>query len=417
MSLAKNKTTNFEVARPRGQRVVFLVNGIFGECVGGGDVFFYYMARAAMAAGYDVHFIGGHALKQHLERENLPLNLTLTDHRVGRLGDVSTLSGQFRLLWNYFCRMLSTLPKLSKVRADDLVYGVSEYWFDTVPVMLCRARAKSFHLGMMAPTLGEIIKKTRGDVTPMRLPSLFFWLSQQFSARLFRLCKKGIITYPHPEIKEYLKKFGHADSALWYIGNAGDVQAADRVPEQPKNFDAAWTGRVHPQKGIDDLLETFEWLKKQIPDFRAVVIGKSKDKLEPVVRARGLAENIFFSGLVSEEEKFRLLKSSRVFLMPSRYESWGIVVGEALAAGVPVVAYDLPCNRPVFGDFLRYVKCFDSDAFKQTAADEIQRQRIGENYLTKLNLEGLKKNMDWSASQESFIALMDKLAKENPTSR
>jgi glycosyltransferase involved in cell wall biosynthesis len=405
-----NSPTAPTAALPSKKRIVFFVNGIFGPGVAGGDIFFYYLARAAMAAGHDVHFFGGHALKEHLEREGLPIKLTLTDRRVGRLGDVGTLGGQLRLLWDYFSRFVSSLQKLSEVREDDLAYGVSEYWFDTIPVMLCKARSKSFHLGMMAPTLAEIRRRTRGDVTSLRLPSLYFWLSQQLSARLFRFFPKGVITYPHPEIKDYLKQFGYSDSALWFIGNASDVQAADRVPEQPKIFDAAWTGRVHPQKGIDDLLETFEWLKKQIPDFRAVVIGKSKDKLEPVVRARGLAENIFFSGLVSEEEKFRLLKSSRVFLMPSRYESWGIVVGEALAAGVPVVAYDLPCYRPVFGDFLRYVKCFDSDAFKQTAADEIQRQRIGENYLTKLNLEGLKKNMDWSASQASFIALIDKLA-------
>jgi glycosyltransferase involved in cell wall biosynthesis len=395
-------------SQPRKRRIVFFVNGIFGEGVGGGDIFFYHMARGAKAAGFDVHFFGGHALKTHLEREGLPMNLTLTDKREGKLGDVARLGGQLRLLLDFFWRLAGTLRKLTEVREDDLVFGVSEYWFDTIPVMLCKSRRKSFHLGMKAPTLGEIIKKSRGDVTSMRLPSLYFWLSQQFSARLFRPCKGGVITYPHPEIKDYLRRFGYAESSLWYVGNAGDVQAADRVPEQPKTFDAVWTGRVHPQKGIDDLLSTFVWLKQQLPDFRAVIIGKSQGKLEPVVRELGLGDNVFFSGLVSEEEKFRLLKSSRVFLMPSRYESWGIVVGEALAAGVPVVAYDLPCYRPVFGDFVRYVDCFDNASFQRVAEDEIRRQRAGKDYLKQLDLAGLKKQIDWSASQASFVALMER---------
>jgi glycosyltransferase involved in cell wall biosynthesis len=398
---------------PNHRRIVFFVNGIFGEGIGGGDIFFSYMVRAALRAGYEVYFFGGHALKKYIEREKFPLNLALTDSGPAQLGDVRKLGGQFRLLWDFFRRLVGTLRRLSEVREDDLVYGVSEYWFDTIPVMLCRSRAKMFHLGMMAPTLREIIHKSRGDVTPLRLPSVYFWLSQQFSARLFRFCRNGVITYPHPEIKDYLQRFGFTGERLWYVGNASDVAMADSVPEQVKTFDVVWMGRVHPQKGIDDLLATFERLKERLPDFRGLIIGRSGDKLEPLLRERGLAENITFSGLVSEEEKFRLMKSSRVFLMPSHYESWGIVIGEALASGVPVVAYDLPCYRPVFGNFVRYVDCFNSESFKHMAEAEVRWQRSGENYLTNMDLCGLKKTLDWSAPQASFLSLLRKAAGNN----
>jgi glycosyltransferase involved in cell wall biosynthesis len=394
----------------RRPRVVFFVNGIFSEQIGGGDIFFAYIARAALAAGYPLHFFGGHALKRYLEREGLPLNLTLTDSGMGRLGDTGRLNGQLRLLLDFSRRFVRTMRLLSEVQPDDIAYGVSEYWFDTIPVMRCRARHKAFHLGMMAPRLGEVLFKSRADVTTLRLAAFYFWLSQQFSGRLFRFCRGGVITYPHPEIRDYLMRFGQPESGLWYIPNGSDVALADRVPPQPKQFDVAWMGRVHPQKGIDDLLATLAWLKQQVPDFRAVIIGKSQDKLEPVASRMGLAGNVTFSGLVSEEEKFRLLKSSRVFVMPSRYESWGIVVGEAIASGVPVVAYDLPCYRPVFGDFVRYVKCFDSDGFKRVVEDEVRQQRAGRNFLAGMNPDKLKQTMDWSTAQESFLALLRKLA-------
>lgn len=393
---------------PRCPRVVFFVNGIFSEGIGGGDIFFSYMARAALEAGYPVHFFGGHALKRYSERESLPPNLTLTDNGMAELGDVGRLRGQLRLLLDFSRRFARTMRLLSEVQPDDIAYGVSEYWFDTIPVMRCRARQKAFHLGMMAPRLREVLFKSRADVTTLRLPAFYFWLSQQFSGRLFRFCRRGVITYPHPEIRDYLMKFGHHESNLWYVPNGSDVVMADRVPSQPKQFDVAWMGRVHPQKGIDDLLATLAWLKQQVPDFRAVIIGKSQDKLEPVIGRMGLSESVTFSGLVSEEEKFRLLKSSRVFIMPSRYESWGIVVGEALASGVPVVAYDLPCYRPVFGDFVRYVKCFDSDGFKRTVEDEVRRQRAGRNYLAGMNPGKLKQAMDWSTARESFLSLLQK---------
>jgi glycosyltransferase involved in cell wall biosynthesis len=389
-------------------RVVFFVNGIFGDGVGGGDIYFQHMARAVIGDGHPIHFFGGHALKTFLEKQKLPLNLTLTDSSPGKLGDVSSLAGQFRLLWDFGRRLRRTFPQLDEVKPEDIAYTVSDYWFDTIPLIRCRAKTKILYLGMTAPTLGEIITKGRADVTGVRLPSLYYWMSQQLSLRWFRRVPGGIVTYSHPAIRDYALKFGYSESRLWYVPNGSDAEAADLVPDQAKQFDVVWAGRVHPQKGVDDLLTSFQWLKQQLPDFRAVIIGKSKDALEPVVRQMGLAENITFSGLVSEEEKFRLLKRSRVFAMPSRYESWGIVVGEALVSGVPVVAYKLDCYPGVFGDAVRYVKPFDVEEFKRTLETEVRRQRSGENYLSKLNLPEMKQRLSWATARECFVRLLSR---------
>ena len=359
-----------------------------------------------LTAGFPIHFFGGHVLKRYLEQQGFPLNLTLTDSGEGRLGDVNMLGGQFRLLFDFARRLFGTLRQLDAVQPDDLAYAMSDYWFDTLPLMRCRARAKILYLGMIAPTLGQVLRKSRADVSASRLASLYYWMSQQFSLRFFRLCKNGFVTYSHPDMREYLLRFGYRESQLTYAPNGMDVTAADHTPDQPKKFDVAWTGRVHPQKGIDDLLALLKWLKERLPDFRAVIIGRSKETLEPMVRSLGLEGNVFFSGLVPEEEKFRLLKASRVFAMPSRYESWGIVVGEALASGVPVVAYELQCYRPVFGDFVRYVTPFDREGFLRTVEEEILNQREGKNYLAAMDLPSLKRKLDWGAAQQNFNGLL-----------
>ena len=78
-------STTGQANTPR-PRLVCFVNGIFGEGIGGGDVYFYFIARAALAAGYPIHFFGGHALKRYLGKNQLPMNLTLTDSGMGRLG-------------------------------------------------------------------------------------------------------------------------------------------------------------------------------------------------------------------------------------------------------------------------------------------------------------------------------------------
>ncbi|HEX4264967.1 MAG TPA: glycosyltransferase family 4 protein [Verrucomicrobiae bacterium] len=398
-------------AAPNHQRVVCFVNGVYTKHIGGGDIYFTHIIRGVVDAGFPVHFFGGHALEWFLKFQNLPLNLTLTDRRIADLGDASSFGGQIRLFGDYVKRVLGTLPGLKTVRREDIAFVVSDFWWDTIPLLLCRSTRKILYLGMMAPSLKEVIFRTRADVPRSRIASLHYWATQQFSLRCFRFCRKGFVTYGHPEMRDYLLRFGYRESQMTSVPNAIDVPTVDKVPSQSKQFDIAWTGRVHAQKGIDDLLGTLKWLGERLPDFRAAIIGKSKDTLEPIIREMGLTANVTFSGLVSEEEKFRLLKASRVFVMPSHYESWGIVVGEAVAAGTAVVAYELQCYPSVFGKFVRYVKPFDKDAFNRSVEDEVRNQRAGKSYLAGMDLEKLKRSLSWQASQKAFNKLLAEVEK------
>ncbi|HEY2082624.1 MAG TPA: glycosyltransferase family 4 protein [Verrucomicrobiae bacterium] len=392
-------------------RVVCFVNGVYTKHIGGGDIYFTHIIRGVIDAGYPVHFFGGHALEWFLKFQNLPLNLTLTDRRIADLGDASSFGGQVKLFVDYIRRVCGTLPRLKEVRRGDIGFVVSDFWWDTIPLLLSRSTRKILYLGMMAPSLKEIIFRTRADVPRSRIASLHYWFTQQFSLRCFRFCRTGFVTYGHPEMREYLLRFGYRESQMTSVPNAIDVTTVDRVPPQRKEFDVAWTGRIHAQKGIDDLLATLKSLGERLPDFRAVIIGKSNETLEPLIRDMGLTANVTFSGLVSEEEKFRLLKASRVFVMPSHYESWGIVVGEAVAAGTAVVAYELQCYPSVFGNFVRYVKPFDKDAFSRAVEDEVRNQRAGKSYLTGMDLEKLKRSLSWQASQEAFCKLLAEVEK------
>ncbi|NJM56131.1 MAG: glycosyltransferase family 4 protein, partial [Verrucomicrobiae bacterium] len=371
-----NPTDRGAAPQPR-RRVACFVNGIYSNQIGGGDTYFFHIARAIIESGHPVHFLGGHAFREFLVKKDLPVNLTLTDGGKWRFGTASTLGEQLRLLVDFARRLWGTLLRLGTVERADIAYGMSDFWFDAIPLTFCRAHAKVMYLGMMAPTLRQVIFRTRPDVPASRLASLYYWASQQLAWRLFRLCRNAIATYSHPEMKDYLLRFGYREEQLALVPNGMDVSVAERVPEQPKEYDVVWTGRVHPQKGIEDLLATLAHLTARIEGFRAVIIGNSRAVLEPRVKDMGLERHVTFTGIVTEEEKFRVIKSSRLFLMPSRYESWGIVVGEALASGVPVLAYDLSCYRPVFGDLVRYVECFNLPQFQAAAEDAVRNARSG----------------------------------------
>lgn len=103
-------------------------------------------------------------------------------------------------------------------------------------------------------------------------------------------------------------------------------------------------GRLEKRKGMKYLLEAFALLQKTHPDVRLVIAGDGPDraKLEAFVAEKEL-DHVSFEGFVDERRKQELLKDAALFCSPALYgESFGIVLLEAMAAGLPVVAGDNP---------------------------------------------------------------------------
>ena len=389
-------------------RLHFFTNGIFSTSIAGGDIHFLKLAEGAARAGYELNFFGGHALQEVIRKHHIPGTVTLTDDGMMPKTNTGALGGQVKLFRDMYARYRRTMSALDTIGENDLVYATSDYWFDVLPAVRSAARRKLMVWHMNAPRLGEIITRSRPDVDAMRASSLHYWASQNYSLKRFARCPQKHLFHLHPDMRPELQRLGLREDEMSYVSYGLEVALNDSVPAPAREFDAVWIGRVHRQKGVDDLVDTVEWLAKRVDNFRAVFIGNVR-ALEPEIVKRGLQKHVTFSGFVSEEEKIRLFKASRVFLMPSRHEGSPRVVGESIIANTPVVAYDIPNYRPVFGDFLRYVPAFDLAAFQSAAEDQIKKMRAGDNYLARLDLAEFKRANSWETTQGKFLDALEKL--------
>ncbi|HTX26879.1 MAG TPA: glycosyltransferase family 4 protein [Streptosporangiaceae bacterium] len=109
-------------------------------------------------------------------------------------------------------------------------------------------------------------------------------------------------------------------------------------------------GRLdEPRKGLGVLLKAFEILGPERPGLRLLIAGRAGDAADVLARVRaGLRDRVVLLGQLSEEDKVRVLHSVDVFCSPNTGgESFGIVTAEAMAAGLPIVASDIPAFRQV----------------------------------------------------------------------
>lgn len=390
-------------------RLHLLTNGIFSTSIAGGDIHFLKLAEAAAQHGYELNFFGGHALQEVLRQHHLPGTVTLTDSVAMPKTNTGLLGGQVKLFRDFYGRYRRTLAALDTIRADDLVYAVSDYWFDVLPAVRSAARRKLMVLHMEAPKFGQIVARSRPDVDALRLASLHYSSSQEYSLRRFCRCSPKHIFHLHPAMRPRLQKLGVRDEEMTLVSYGLEVPLNDSVPAPVREYDAVWIGRVHRQKGIDDLLASVEFLSKRMENFRAVFIGNVKEGLAPELARRGLSQYVTFPGFVTETEKIRLFKASRVFLMPSKHEGSPRVIGESIIANTPVVAYDIPNYRPLFGDFVKYAPPFGLGAFQAAAEDQIKKMRAGDNYLERLDLAEFKRANSWATTQEKFLAALERL--------
>lgn len=174
-----------------------------------------------------------------------------------------------------------------------------------------------------------------------------------------------------------------------------------------------YLGRLQAwDKGLDLLLGALSRLVADLPDARLVIAGDGpdRDEVESLARSLGLTDRVTFVGRVAGEAKWELLRRASVVAVPSRYESFGLVVLEALASGTPVVGFELPpLKEIVTSDCGILVPPFDvaglADALGTTLSDP--RRRAQMSAMARLRAQLFSWDEAARAHEQAYLAAVD----------
>ncbi len=179
------------------------------------------------------------------------------------------------------------------------------------------------------------------------------WISMGFASALaekltLKLPKK-IITVSNAMRKAIIEREVPPKKVVT-VYNAVDAQALDAVPAQNIGKNSIiFIGRFVPHKHVDDLIAAFARVLRKRPDAKLLLVGNGPEeqKLRQLVNEFNIKGKVEFHTKAETEKAVGMLKSAAVLVLPSTREGFGIVLAEAGAVSVPVIAYDIPAVREV----------------------------------------------------------------------
>lgn len=243
----------------------------------------------------------------------------------------------------------------------------------------------SLRLGMLAPDLKA---KTIGwqhncYAGYLDVPNVVFWkqecLLQEYLPKLDRY-----IVLSEYDQRDY-KKFLDIDTEV-------KINPRSFVSERkcdPKSRHFLMATRFVYAKGLDLMMESFEEFCKQDDEWQLDIIGAGDlwNQIVADAKRRGIEDRVNFVGYTNEPEKYYL--SSSIFLLPSRWEGWPMVIMEAFEFGLPVIAFHTGAMDLIIDDGKTgYLpEAFDTKKFTEAmlklAHDEELRREMSRNAIWK----------------------------------
>jgi glycosyltransferase involved in cell wall biosynthesis len=214
--------------------------------------------------------------------------------------------------------------------------------------------------------------------------------------------------------EDRLEELGVPEEKITVIPNGIDLKRISEIkpesgrdPPDPGNkiHDIIFAGRLIKEKNVDLLIKAVALLKTDFSEIRCCIVGDGPEKaaLVELVKETGVYGNIEFTGFQEYEALIGKIKASKVLVLPSRREGFGMVVIEAFACGVPVVTVRAKYNaaQGLVEDSCGLVV----DLGEKEIAEGVEKILENENYYEEMAASALKRaeKYEWNTIFEQLL--------------
>ena len=311
------------------------------------------------------------------------------------------------ILLIYARRIFSALFLRLEIKKDTILYATSDFLPDVFPIYILKLRHKQVKWV-------QIIHHIQGNPFVREGKSFFVNLLGFLSQRLsFELLKQraDLTIVVNPIIKKQLVENGFNEKKVCINYNGVNLHKIRGFKPSAVKYDCVFLGRLNISKGIFDLVKVWSDIVAKNPSAKLAIIGKGDSQIEQRLRNyvsnMQLQKNIDFCGYLSDIEAFGILKSAKVFVFPSYEEGFGIAILQAMACGLPVVAYKLPVYEEIFEDKLITVPLGRTELMSQQVVFLLENPAVARS-IGKAGV-GIASRFDWGKIAQREILLIESL--------
>jgi glycosyltransferase involved in cell wall biosynthesis len=178
-----------------------------------------------------------------------------------------------------------------------------------------------------------------------------------------------------------------------------------RAREGPRAPYLLAVGTLEPRKNLPVLLEALRILRKDGRDLALIVAGRQA--WTQSLPLGDLAPHVKLLGTVADQELATLYAGAACFVMPSLHEGFGLPLAEAMAAGAPAVASDIPALREVGGETVRYADPQDAASFASAIRDALDDRE--QSQLRVAAARGRARRFRWEDTARATLAAYRRL--------
>ena len=215
-----------------------------------------------------------------------------------------------------------------------------------------------------------------------------------FGYRLLRDASK-VIALSRMEAEQY-RVMGVPEEKIEVIPNGIDLSEYGDLPPKcsfKKKFSiddeekiVLYLGRIHKIKGIDILVKAFAKVIEKLKNVKLVVVGPDDgylDEIKSLIEYKKIKDKVLITGPLYGRDKLEAYVDADVYVLPSRYEIWGMTVLEAVACGIPIILTENCGVAEYFRDKVGLVVKPDSKHLSETLLemllDQNRRNTFREN--------------------------------------
>lgn len=256
-------------------------------------------------------------------------------------------------------------------------------------------------------TIHDLIPLLFPEFTPRaiktRFHPVFRRLMREVGARA-----DGIITVSESSRRDILQHMDiPADRAervqSIYEGVSQDYSPLASAPSPKRSI--LYVGRMDPYKNVLALVKAFSRLvKSEAPDATLRIIGPKDPRypeVEELIRTENIQDSVDWPGYVSGESLLQAYREASVFVLPSRYEGFGLPVLEAMACGTPVICSNCASLPEVAGDAAYLIDPTNPDALHDALLHVLTHNDIAQS----MRIKGLRQAARFSWEQTAVKTL------------